>query len=114
MAQRGYSRGDAVILANRLIDPEARCEICGIYNKVLWAMYKEGYLFPWGRREQNRRLTPDNLKPGRRHTLINTRLLCLGCNAYRGPAARTDEQVLVWAREQWRLRLAEKFLWWLR
>lgn len=111
---RGYPREEAEVLADVLLDPETRCAICGIPNKMLRTLYRAHFSFPWGRPEQNRRLTPDNLTPGQPHRLASTRILCLGCNTFRGPARHTDEQVLAWARDQWRFRLPNRYLGWLR
>lgn len=110
----GYPREEAEVIADVLLDPETRCGICGIPNKILRALVRQNFIFPLGTTSQNRRLTPDNLAPGSPHRLSGTRILCRGCNSRRGADLLDDETVLQWARREWTRRLPARLLHWLR
>lgn len=112
--KHNYPKEEAEKLAPLLLDPEARCGICGVPNKVLRALVRQNFSFPLGSTIQNRRLTPDNLDPGKPHTLRRTRLLCRGCNSRRGANKLSDRDTLSWARRNWQQRLPQKLLLWLR
>lgn len=110
----GYPREDAEVLSDVLIDPETSCAICGIPNKILRTLVRQNFVFPLGTTSQNRRLTPDNLEPGKPHVLARTRILCRGCNSRRGADLLDDATVLQWARREWTQRLPARLLSWLR
>lgn len=110
----GYPRDEAEVLVDALMDPEERCGICGVPNKILRALVRQNFVFPLGSTSQNRRLTPDNLVPGSPHRLSNTRILCRGCNSRRGADVLDDKTVLSWARREWIKRLPPRLLHWLR
>jgi hypothetical protein len=91
---------------------ETRCDICGIPNYILRKYFRDGPWFKFlGRRQNGRRLQLDHITPGVNDG--NYRPLCPGCNAKRGDAAFTDEEVMVWIRNMWRFILPLRFLWWL-
>lgn len=112
--RHNYPSDEAEALADTLLDPETRCGICGIPNKVIYALVRQNFSFPLGSLRQNRRLTPDNLRPGKPHRLEWTRILCRGCNSRRGANRVSDGDTLRWARRQWQFRLPTRMLWWLR
>jgi hypothetical protein len=94
------------------MDEETRCAICGIPNYVLRKYQRDGPWFKFlGPRKSGRRLQLDHITPG-----VNDgqyRPLCPGCNAKRGAAVFSDEDVLLWVRDMWRFILPLRFLWWL-
>lgn len=110
----GYPRDEAEVIVEILLDPESRCAICGVPNKILRTLVRQNFVFPLGNTSQNRRLTPDNLTPGSPHRLSATRILCRGCNSRRGADILSDEVTLQWARREWIYRLPARLLHWLR
>ena len=59
------------------------------------------------------RLEADHILPGGPSILQNMRLLCPGCNMRRGPAHRSDVEVLTIQRRRWEKALPPRQLWWL-
>lgn len=105
----GFSSGDALILAERLLDPYTRCSICGVPLRWLLAHHHAGW-----KGKHWRGLSVDHIAAGGVSTLRNTRILCRLCNTIRGAERHTDEEVLFKVRWWYENRgFASKDLWWM-
>jgi hypothetical protein len=103
-----FDRPTSLHWAEILMRPQERCAICGIPNQILAAYVEYGSHWILGRAKS---LTLDHVLPG-----VNNgdyRALCHACNAMRGAARFTDEEVLNEVRDKWRATIGLRFLWWL-
>ena len=112
---KGATQRDAEIMARAIHTPYTRCCICGVPGRILGLYHRRNIPVPstilkrW-------RLEVDRIKPGGAYRLENTRILCPGCNSYRGPSygeLKSDGEVLANMRRRWNGTLDQKYLWWL-
>ena len=110
---RGASPEDAKALAEMVLNPESRCDVCGVPQRMLDLYHRKGWPVPVWRREQWG-LQVDRISPGGPYSVENTRPLCSSCNRLRGAGRMSDKEILVKMRRAWQEALAPKHLWWLK
>ena len=109
----GYTREEALMLAESLMADDVRCEICGIPGWLVKLNYKKGGPFFNGNRLNHARFHPDRINTRLPHTFDNTRILCATCNIRRGAERYSDKEVLYWVRDRWLSIFPPRLLWWL-
>jgi len=105
----GIDAAGALTWARRILNPYSRCAICGVPARIALAYHRLGYRF-WGKSPL---LQVDHVDPWGGNEESNLRLLCSRCNATRGPALRTDEEVLARVTRQYQRYLTLPELWFL-
>ena len=98
-------------MAHKLTDFNENCAICGIPSVLIRMMFQRRWPMPHRRYS---RLSVDNLNPGERHTLENTRIVCVPCNVIRGANRKSDANVRAEMQRTWALYLPPRLLSWAR
>jgi hypothetical protein len=113
MSDHHYTREEAEILDPILENDRTTCTLCGIQNKLVKEIHKNGGPFFVGSPKSTGRMHPDRIDPTLPHSLANTQLRCPNCNLYRGAAIRTDEEIFQWVSQRWNDYAKPCDLYWL-
>jgi hypothetical protein len=108
-----YTREEAEILEPILKHDRTTCTLCGIQNKLVKEIHKNGGPFFAGSTRSWGKMHPDRVDPTLPHSLANTQLRCPNCNHYRGAAIRTDEEIFQWISQRWQDYAKPCDLYWL-